>query len=351
MDSLVHKELGCSYEEFMLEMRRQDAPDLTVAEAQREDRQAHLAVDNASWVSSTDPEARIRQHRDGHTHLSYAVDTVVDLETGVLLQASAEPADLGDTGTVLDRVDDACMTLAELGFTSPPAVLVADKGHEEGMVLAELEARGLVSLISSKRQSQGAPGFRQADFSYDAMTDSYTCPAGQLLTRRPDRPNGRVYRTRGKKVCSACPHFGVCTNDTKGRRLLVHPQAEAIAANRERVHAPEARPLLLARKTRGEGPFGYFKQFGGLRLVSGRSLDCAAKKVLIAAAGWNILRVIKRRLIAAFIARFVTLKGLKSALVVNWAVVGCRKWVTQSFHAVLLFVRHGLRKRTLSVGC
>ena len=293
LDSLVHRELGGNYDEFMVALRRQDQPDLTVAEAQRQDRQAHLPLDNATWVSTTDPDARIRQHADGHTHLSYSLETVVDLETGVIVQASAEPADLGDTGTVLDRVEDACATLAAMGLADAPAVLVADKGHEDGTVLAELATRGLVPLISSKRRSQGTPGFRAEDFAYDATTDTYTCPAGQRLTRRQDQPNGRQYRVVGTTVCRTCPHFGVCTRAAKGRRLLIHPQADALAANRERVHTLEARPLLLARKTRGEAPFGTFKQFGGLRRISGRGLACAVKKVLMAAAGWNLLRIIR----------------------------------------------------------
>jgi len=304
LDSLVHKELGCSYEDFMLAVRRQDAPELSLVEAQRKDREAHLSLDNASWVSRTDADARVRQHRDGHTHLSYAVDTVVDLETGVVLQAAAEPADLGDTGTVLDRVEEACSTLAELGVETSPLVLVADKGHDDGEVLQELDDRGLIPLISSKRTPQGAPGFRHEDFSYDTASDTYTCPAGHLLTRRPDQPKGVVYRMRGTTVCRACSHFGVCTTAGKGRSLLIHRQAEALIANRERVHTPEARALLLARKTRGEAPFGYFKQFGGLRRISGRGLDCADKKVLIAAAGWNLLLVIKRRLTALLAVLF-----------------------------------------------
>jgi len=58
------------------------------------------------------------------------------------------------------------------------------------------------------------------------------------------------------------------------------------------VHAPELRPLLQIRRQRGEGPFGYFKQFGGLRRLAGRGLSYAMKKMLIAAVGWNLLRLL-----------------------------------------------------------
>jgi len=45
---------------------------------------------------------------------------------------------------------------------------------------------------------------------------------------------------------------------------------ELVAANRERVHLPELRPLLQIRRQRGEAPFGYFNHFGGLRRLAGR---------------------------------------------------------------------------------
>jgi hypothetical protein len=69
---------------------------------------------------------------------------------------------------------------------------------------------------------------------------------------------------------------------------------DLIKANRERVHSEAARPLMMIRRQRGEAPFGFFKQFGGLRRFAGRGLEYASKKTLIAAAGWNLLMVIEK---------------------------------------------------------
>ena len=65
-----------------------------------------------------------------------------------------------------------------------------------------------------------------------------------------------------------------------------------IQENRVRGQDPELRPLFQLRRQRGEGPFGYFKQFGGLRRFAGRGLAYATKKTLIAGAGWNLLRLL-----------------------------------------------------------
>jgi transposase len=291
MDSLRHKTLGCTYEEYIVALRRQDQPTATREEAAAQDRKrGHGKASNQEWESPTDPEARVMQHADGHTHLSYRVDTTVDLETGVIVTAGAEWANVSDQSDFLLRVDEAEETLAERGLTLQ--AVVADKGHHSGENLAGLEERRLVGLISSPNTSRGEPGFRREDFTYDAERDLFVCPTGVALRRR-QMPEGaaRQYQARGRD-CRACPHFGVCTKSKTGRSVSVPVHEELIQANRERVRTPEWRPLLQIRRQRGEGPFGYFKQFGGLRRFMGRGLEYAAKKTLIAAVGWSLLRLL-----------------------------------------------------------
>ena len=84
-----------------------------------------------------------------------------------------------------------------------------------------------------------------------------------------------------------------------------------ITANRERVRSAEARPLLMIRRQRGEAPFGYFKQFGGLRRFMGRGLAYAQKKTLLAAAGFNLLKLLRHQ---AALAAILRLCKLTSAL-------------------------------------
>jgi Transposase DDE domain len=179
--------------------------------------------------------------------------------------------------------------LAERGLELQ--AVVADKGHHSGENLAGLEERELVGLISSPNTARGKPGFQRQDFTYDAEHDLFLCPMGVLLRRRQITEGAaRQYQARGSD-CRACPHFGVCTKSRTGRNVSVPVHEELIQANRERVRSPEWRPLLQIRRQRGEGPFGCFKQFGGLQRFAGRGLDYATKKTLMAAAGWNLLRL------------------------------------------------------------
>lgn len=291
MDSLKHKTLGCTYEEYVLALRRQDEPEASREEAATADKKRGAGkASNRDWESGTDPEARVMQHPDGHTHLSYRVDTTVDLETGVIVTAGAELANVSDQADFLQRVDEAEAVLAERGLEL--TVVVADKGHHSGENLAGLDERGLVGLISSPRRERGAPGFQRVNFTYDPETDTFRCPAGKSLRRRTGKDRVSKQYQAHRSDCRECPHFGVCTRSQSGRTLSVPVSEELILANRERVHAPENRPLLSIRRQRGEAPFGHFKGYGGLRRFAGRGLSYAQKKTLIAATGWNLLRLL-----------------------------------------------------------
>lgn len=291
MDSLHHKELGCSYEQYVLALRRQDNPDASRDEAAQADKGRKGKASNCDWQSSTDPDSRVMQHCDGHTHLSYKVDASVDLETGVIVSAGADFANVSDQSDCLQRVDEAKQALESRGMA--PVTVVGDKGHHSGENLVGVEERGLIPLISSPNQNRGEPGFRREDFGYDSASDTLTCPAGQVLTRLSKKEkNSGHYKAKGS-ACRACPHFGVCTRNGRGRSVTVSIYEDVVRANRERVHSDEARPLMQIRRQRGERPFGYFKQFGGLRRFAGRGLAYAGKKTIIAALGWNLLLLVK----------------------------------------------------------
>lgn len=291
MDSLEHKELGCSYEQYVLAVRRQDKPDATAGEAALADKGRAGKASNNDWQSATDPDARVMQHADGHTHLSYKVDTSVDLETGVIVSAGAELANVSDQADFLERVDETTEALQARGLE--PEVIVADKGHESGENLIGLEERGLVGLVSSRNQYSGKPGFRREDFDYDSETDTLVCPAGQRLVKISSKDRKAHHYKASGSVCKACPNFGICTRSKNGRSVMISFYEDVIKRNRERVHSDAARPLMQIRRQRGEAPFGYFKAFGGLRRMAGRGLAYAEKKALIAALGWNLLLLVK----------------------------------------------------------
>jgi len=99
MDSLRHRQLGCTYAQFVKALYAQDGAAPPASEIAAKDAQRPRKASNADWISSTDPEAAIAVHPDGHTALSYRLDATVDLDTGAIVAIGAAP------GSVRDSVD------------------------------------------------------------------------------------------------------------------------------------------------------------------------------------------------------------------------------------------------------
>ena len=108
----------------------------------------------------------------------------------------------------------------------------------------------------------------------------------------------------------------------------------AIRRNRERCYSEGGRALLGIRRQRGEGPFGYFKQFGGMRRMSGRGLSFVWKKALMAGAGWNLLILLKN----------LALQGPSAALSAVFGTVMAALWLlqvlTEASQGLLLALRN-----------
>ncbi len=99
------------------------------------------------------------------------------------------------------------------------------EGYHTGIELARCERRGVRPYVSPKDPNeQSLPGFNKSDFIYDKKTDTYTCPAGSVMTT-----NGSIYKKSDKgkyrfrryltKDCQTCPLKNQCTARDQGRLI------------------------------------------------------------------------------------------------------------------------------------
>lgn len=143
------------------------------------------AEDGPAQVNLTDPEARLLKPRSGYLVGYNAQAAVAATEPDAagqrqhLILAAEVTTDADDHAQLLPVLDAATATLDQ-----PPAAVVADTGYLRGATLTELAARGQVAALptpASERQP-----FHKHHFTYDATTDTYTCPHGQPVTYRGD---------------------------------------------------------------------------------------------------------------------------------------------------------------------
>ena len=126
--------------------------------------------------------------------------------------------------------------------------------------LRQLQKRGL-----NTHMDHGNPGNKKAlvaiyplsDFIYQNESDTYTCPAGNMLYRRRHDPirKSTEYKAR-KGVCAQCPVKPQCTKAKSGRTVARHDDQELVTKGRLQAKSKAARKDRRRRRFLGEGSFG-----------------------------------------------------------------------------------------------
>src|SRR5512145_3110232 len=102
----------------------------TRADVARIDRKRKKKGSNDDWTNPNDPDARITKMKDGRTHLAHKTENAVDLDTGVVVGVTVQPADKGDTSTMIETLTNAAEKLeVVLPDTQGIEELVGDKGY------------------------------------------------------------------------------------------------------------------------------------------------------------------------------------------------------------------------------
>src|SRR5919199_5271744 len=115
MRSIVRRDTGASYDEFLTELAQQSGiATPTREDLARLDRKRKKKGANQEWVSPTDPDARITRMQDGRTHLAHKAEHAVDMETGAVVAVTLQAADQGDTKTMKETIAEAGETIAQL---------------------------------------------------------------------------------------------------------------------------------------------------------------------------------------------------------------------------------------------
>jgi transposase len=140
MRSIVRRDSGASYEEFLIELARQSGIQTpTKEDLARMDRKRKKRTSNQEWVSPSDPDARVTKMKDGTTHLAHKAEHAVDMDSGAVIAVTLQAADQGDTTTVRETLAETAENLAHLiereaeqgtpqVSLHPLAEVVADRG-------------------------------------------------------------------------------------------------------------------------------------------------------------------------------------------------------------------------------
>jgi transposase len=159
-------------------------------------------------------EARLmRTARHGH-QVAYNAQTAVDAKHGLI-------AAFDLTNECNDHRLLAPMAIAgKRALAAETLTVVADTGYSNGEQADECARAGVTAVVPRPRtvNPKGEQYYSRNAFTYDAAGDSWTCPAGEVLTCRDTSHTERKLRY-STKACAGCAVKPNCTK-ADGRVII-----------------------------------------------------------------------------------------------------------------------------------
>jgi len=329
-------ERGEKKEELEREIEKQKG-----RKAKYEELEEKLSDVRIKQISTSDPDSRQMIIRNNITEVAYNVQTTVDSTNNLLLDyVVTNTNDKKAMGTMVER------SIEILGHNE--MTILYDKGYHAGSEFTKAEAAGvevLVAIPAIPSASQAPdPKYNRSEFVYNEKEDSYTCPAGQVLTPAPSaythrnssRPDYtytfKKYRT---SACRQCPVRALCTRSkTNGRHIDRSEHTGAIERNKERLANSEH--YYKRRQAIVEHPYGTIKrQWGFDHIMTKQTLGRASSDVGLMMSAYNLRRLFNLLKFQELVTYLTAIckKLIKSCLFTIWQLM--RYQVVEShFHTI-----------------
>jgi transposase len=243
MRSIVRRDTEETYQEFLTRLAKASGIETPTREdLARLDRKRKKKTSNKDWKHPGDPDAKVAKMKDGRTHLAHKAEHAVDLETGAIVAVTVQPADDGDTTTIVDTVlaalEQVDAAQAEVDEPQPLEELITDKGYHSNLIMVELDALGLRSYVAE-------PARGRRDWSKEPEAQA---PVYGNRRRIRGRRGRRLMRRRGEYVERAFAHL----YDTGGMRRT-HLRGHTNILKRILIHASGFNLGLAMRQLIGLG--------------------------------------------------------------------------------------------------
>ena len=264
-------------------------------------------LDDAAWgaasevrpkfISKSDPAAQWTGALKGHAFFAYAVNYLIDLDHGVIVDVEASrairQAEVGAARTMIDRIQDQ--------FGLYPERVAADSAYGSAEMLGWLvHERGIEPHIPVFDKSQRSDGtFSRDAFAYDHQRDCYICPAGKELRQRQKiyrvpRPlvdeDGMMRYRASKLDCESCPLKPHCCPTAPARKIprSIHEGARDMARD---IAATDAYVTSRRERKKVEMLFAHLKRILRLDRLRLRGPNGARDEFHLAATAQNLRKL------------------------------------------------------------
>jgi len=274
--SLVQADASCNSIVDSQGLRRYLNPAYRELEARLSEREASPKQDdpgddpprrnvvNQRFVSTTDPEASVVRKGKGKAKLHYQTHRGIDGAYGVITATVVGPGDENEAHRLRDLIE------AHQDHTRHNVeVVVADSKYGTTANFFDCHDHGIIAHMPVLKQTQDQQErrrkiFPESRFIYNPHSDTYSCPAGQTLSKRKHWVERKAFEyVTARGVCQQCSLRAQCTqSESGGRTLKRHERQELLDRLRAQARSAPARRDIRIRQHFMEGSFAQATRFG-----------------------------------------------------------------------------------------
>jgi transposase len=274
---------------------------LQVLAAQREQRHAlaeQLQREGVNQHVNGEPDAKLMCTAHGHA-VAYNAQIAVDEQHQLIVHA--EVTNDGNDRQQLQPMADGAKAVLQVATLN----VVADTGYANGEQARTCTAAGITPIVPRPEivNPKAAGCYTREQFTYDAETDTYHCPAGQTLhcRRTSQTLQNQQYWTT---ACGGCALKAQCTKSAQ--RVIVRSFFEAdMAAMHQRAMSDPH--WMRQRRCLAEHPFGTLKWMMGTPRFLMRGLKKVRGEFALSVLTYNLKRVLNILGVATLLERLRTM--------------------------------------------
>jgi len=241
-------------------------------------------------VSRTDPDSGYMIRDEKPKGFFYLDHRIVDGQHGIIVDTHATAGNVHDSQPIIPRVDRVLET-----FPLNPIGIGLDAGYFTAPVCHNLEQRQLLGIMGYRRPTKKKGLMAKRLYTYQADTDSYTCPQGEtLIYRTTSRQGYREYHSN-PKLCKHCPKRSECTTSTNMTKVITRHVWQGSVDNANVLRLTTwGKKQYRRRAETVERSFADAKQHHGHRYCRFRGKEKVQIQCLLAAACQNMKKIALR---------------------------------------------------------
>ncbi len=245
-------------------------------------------------ISTTDKDSRSIIIVKNIVEVAYNVQNAVDDKHNLIVHTQATNT---NDGKALYKAAMQTKTNLELQ-TEDTVMILADKGYHTGAELQQCQQENMITHVAYKEQpgvKHIANEFLAESFDYDKSSDTYTCPAGAVLSSLGTWHNKKGeagetsyrFKTYRTDVCKSCPLKKQCTKLPK-RIIQRSEYQDAVDINDTNI---KQNPRYYKRRQAiCEHPFGSIKRHWGFTHTLLKGLEKVNGEMNLIMLCYNFMR-------------------------------------------------------------